>query len=1323
MKTKRWVKNIVILLLWMTAFALHVRPDDRELFMGYTSASLIKPNVVVLMDNSGSMNSIIFYPKNGVDGISGTSDDGFNPNTDYTGSVEGFSYSGAPASYTQMTETGWYARWVLAASSPIVAKEYTSQTTLRSLGGFAVQCLATDGTGINFQIKSDYQNKFYAGDVVLFQPSNSPRNYGAVATIVRKYTVGTAYWVELGNIVGGPIAATGYFQKPPPNKGWVPRVVRLYGGYDNSQATRYPENYLIWLYNHATNTQRTAVSHFSTYGTFDTTQTPATSASNCATSDTTRIKGVFTRIQTAREVVCKVAADSSEMVKMGLFVYNGDEGATMRSALTDMTEVAGSLETFKNSTWSVYGSSWTPLAEALSDVWLYYKPGTSKTYWPSDYEIAHNTGGHSLTNRNSPVDYWCQNNYVVIVTDGESTHDNFDVKYTNSIFKLKPCKRQDPWLSWDNGWGDQDSNDVSSGMPLNYTTTTAANFTYCPNWTCWNQGGTDYLDDVSYFMRHQDLFPDSFYGTDTTNGWPGDQTIYTYAIGFTADNNMLRETAANGDGGYFTATNYDELVAAFQNVITSINLRNFGFSAITAPRKTATASNEEQTMSYVGYFMPSLAKAIWEGHLLAFQLKDEWGFDTDNDGTVDSSDYVYTSQANCLSASSGKPCSRRVYLPIEHAWDAAALVPYDRQLYTHNNSTSLIPFNSDHVSTLQPLFGSTVTETQAGQIITAIRQPQLGDVFHSDVAFVGPPPFGKQYITYLNPTGTGDETYADFYTNHSERRRVLYVGSNDGIFHMIYADGLNAGTEVWGFIPDEILSTFPSMIVDNTYNYTVDGRIAATDIYYQKSGQTVNTWSTILAFGLRQGGNAYYGLDITDVSKDPTVLWKFKDTTFSGQSWGKPTIGRIKLNDPSNAGATVDKWVAILPGGFAYNNENPNNKQGKAVFVVDASNGELLWMLGYDAVNGASDTATTTLDYVEVKTTDNIRYLTKGSDFNFPIPSAMTVIDVDNNGYLDAIYFGNTGGFLFKTDISGSDTANWTTHKIYKPTITTKASATITQIASDGITVSSATNFSVGDSVQGLTSRAVGYINSIDGSKLEVVTNTGTFVLNETLISRTYDPIYLSPAVAYDPCYQIWVTFGTGDRDRPRTNTAKGKFFGIVDADRTFTSSDLGFLDWSTGLTDVLEPVSVSVYGMYFNFSNTGEKLFDPEPIILPDEKMIPHVYFNTFSPPSSTTTINSTNPCDVPKEGTMTLYNISFSCATPGVFPGSSSTSTVIEGDRSTGRIAGGGIYEGKEYVVYTSQTGKVADVPGSSSGNFTATPKKLPYPGGVVFWKEKKR
>ena len=58
--------KLFILCTFLLLIVIQVGSDDKELFMGMDLSNLdkVKPNVVILMDSSGSMNSIITYPRN-----------------------------------------------------------------------------------------------------------------------------------------------------------------------------------------------------------------------------------------------------------------------------------------------------------------------------------------------------------------------------------------------------------------------------------------------------------------------------------------------------------------------------------------------------------------------------------------------------------------------------------------------------------------------------------------------------------------------------------------------------------------------------------------------------------------------------------------------------------------------------------------------------------------------------------------------------------------------------------------------------------------------------------------------------------------------------------------------------------------------------------------------------------------------------------------------------------------------------------------------------------------------------------------------------------
>ncbi len=876
------------------------------------------------------------------------------------------------------------------------------------------------------------------------------------------------------------------------------------------------------------------------------------------------------------------------------------------------------------------------------------------------------------------------------------------------------------------GWGDLDANDP---------TLSSSSRTYCPGNTCWDTNGSDYLDDVAYLMYNYDLFPET---NPNFADMIGKQTISTYVVGLTMDNMMLAETARNGGGQYYTASNATQLKSALTSIINNINLRDFAFAAFTAPKRVTT--NVGEGASYVGYFMPSAELSadspFWLGHLQSFKVTDVWCPDFENDG-LDGDDCAtkYETEFECQSANPRSEtypnltCKRTIEMADKETWDAAPLLSERtaaRNLYS-NNDTTPVAFTLANRDSLQTL-GLTVNDTSANYIITTMNNGTtalgkiLGDIFHSDIAYVGPPLIGKKYLSSLNPSDCGttsglDKTedarcYEKLFTDKAARRKVLYTGSNDGVLHQI--DALT-GEELWGFIPDAILPSLTGILVDRDYTFTVDGRMSAEDIYYRGAS---NVWKTILAFGLRHGGNAYYALDITSVESQPNVLWKFEDGTYSGESWDKPIIGKINYYD-TTAGKNIDRWVVVVAAGFAFNNENPNDLKGKAVFVIDASSGELVWMIGYDPTNGVDDDTNTVAIDTAVS---GVRLLTRKPEFNYSIPSGLTAVDRDNNGYLDTIYFGNVAGHLFKTDISKVTPGDWKTYQLFKHVLTDSASATISNVSGAIVRVNSVANYTEDQSVIGSVSHAMGVIGNVDSANNELTiqatpSSGGPGFLNgEQVLVRSFDPIFLPPAVAFDKCANLWVTFGTGDRTRSRTNPTYGKLVSLRDGTTTVNDEavqkndiligDLVALSWTDNTLNATSIKVANKWGWYFTFPDSAqyEKLFDPDPVILPDEYLRSHIYFNTYQRPPDTA--SASDDCNAPEDSTMTFYDICLDYCGDGT----------VAGVKEAGRFAGGGMF--KDYTIIQG-TAELASIPPAQR----IMNIKLTYTGGLLFWKEKKR
>ena len=239
----------------------------------------------------------------------------------------------------------------------------------------------------------------------------------------------------------------------------------------------------------------------------------------------------------------------------------------------------------------------------------------------------------------------------------------------------------------------------------------------------------------------------------------------------------------------------------------------------------------------------------------------------------------------------------------------------------------------------------------------------LGDTFHSEMVFVGPPRagyssdvtgFGKSesYFRYVNGYGLFSEA-------NQSRRPQLYVGANDGMLHAFDED-LN---ERWAFVPPSVTSKLRDMLgeVSSTRGrgksnsvFNVDGPIAVKDIYIHATKE----WKTVLVGGLGYGGKSYYVLDITDpddpqhmftISNNDTNktvnYWAADGTKTSypylsapehidyqklGDTWSRPSI--MLLPYQSTDGKIKQRWTMVFGGGYG---GGASSGFGPYVFVLD----------------------------------------------------------------------------------------------------------------------------------------------------------------------------------------------------------------------------------------------------------------------------------------------------------------------------------------------------------------------------------------------------
>ena len=666
------------------------------------------------------------------------------------------------------------------------------------------------------------------------------------------------------------------------------------------------------------------------------------------------------KLSIAKNVI-KNFLDTINGVRVGVMVFNESEGGHIQSAITTLTDTT--REQLKADIDAIVANTWTPLGETLYEAGLYFKGG------PSYF--------NSGVNYTSPIQYHCQRNYVVIITDGESTQDRSSVLKDGATVGGNVFPKI----------GDQDGDLREPGMA---------------NAPSYSDNGSDYLDDVAKYL----------YDTDRRSDLTGQQNIITYTIGFTVSSSLLERAAMHGHGRYFYSENAQELANAFQNIVGEILAKSTSFVAPIVP-----VSRLERTTAgdkiYLAFFKP-VANGIWSGNIKKYGVQQ-----TDNPSAgLYAGDIIDANGLKALDANGQFYSTARSYWTtssmdggeVEQGGVGEVLMNRFnlRNVYTYFYTNANLTDSSNDFQTTNANITPTVLGLLAGDTdgrYKLIRFTRGWDAYDD------------------NNNGILDEERRDWILgsflhsrpviiHYTGGRSVVFAGGNDGMLH---AFDDSDGRELWGFIPPNQLNTLQALHTDTNASY-VDGAPRAYISYeYNTDGSIKTVLKAILIFGERRGGNHYYALDVTNPDA-PKFLWEigptarvYQTTTYStadyqelGQTWSSPIVGRICDGTPEG------KWVAFIGGGYDTNQDNDpviaSDSKGRAIYVVDLLTGSLVKRFS----------------------------VTEYPDMTYSIPSDIAKVDTDGNGKVDRLYVGDMGGRMWRFDIGNSDVGQWTAKIIFK---------------------------------------------------------------------------------------------------------------------------------------------------------------------------------------------------------------------------------------------------------------------------------------------------
>ncbi|HYD97323.1 MAG TPA: PilC/PilY family type IV pilus protein [Noviherbaspirillum sp.] len=338
-----------------------------------------------------------------------------------------------------------------------------------------------------------------------------------------------------------------------------------------------------------------------------------------------RKSGTRTRLEIAKSSTIAVlesiplkTGTGKAKARVGLTTYNGADGGALLKNVADLD--ASHLAGLRTSVNSLTSSGSTPLSETLADIGHYFTlpyTGNLKLHpddkTPAAASVANvfRQGAatpHRLNTTlsgaaTSPIQYWCQRSYAILMTDGRPQSDQ--ALSSNQYL----CDY------------DGDSNGCTTSGAKAYDKKTGNAATSHPG----HEGGThsyesegsDYLNDVALALYETDLRPDLAAPAGRTKK----NNIRTYTVGFADDqaknDPLLKETATRGGGIAEVAGNEAELVAAFNKAMNDAFAKDGAAAAVAVVNTQLTVDNTAYASSYnSGY---------WTGDLRAYTINTSTG--------------------------------------------------------------------------------------------------------------------------------------------------------------------------------------------------------------------------------------------------------------------------------------------------------------------------------------------------------------------------------------------------------------------------------------------------------------------------------------------------------------------------------------------------------------------------------------------------------------------------------------------------------------------------------------------------------------------------
>ncbi|MBK5550429.1 pilus assembly protein [Pseudomonas sp. TH03] len=544
------------------------------------------------------------------------------------------------------------------------------------------------------------------------------------------------------------------------------------------------------------------------------------------------------RVNVARNVSTALVT-SNRGLRIGLSTFNPPTGNSpanggyIARSISDLAVVTGSV------TQSQADNNYNNLISAINNLSAIANTPLAETYYEITRYFRGMTPYYNSTpaTYTSPIQYRCQKNYGVVITDGLPTYDR--------TFPSNDPLGGSRLPNWDGI--NNDGNNLNGD----------------------NEGDTLYLDDIAKFAFDIDMRST---GTDLAGkAWNSadfpKQNMNTYTVGFTSSNQMLSDAAAYGQGLYYQANDAAGLNAALSSALSNITSKaGSGGSGVTSSSTLASGSS---------YYQTTYDPKDWRGTIKSY------GFTTS--GSVNTAAVLWTTDTVIVPGATA---------PIYQSWNSLtnAVITLAYSNFSPAQQTSL------GLSLPTGIVGNDLVEWSKGTNKTGlkVRTVLLGDIINSPLALASPT---DQTASDL----VGDSTYTAYLaTKAANMSASLVVNANNGFLNVINAaNGARRFAYMpSSVLPSLHYIADPAYINGVSHKFLVDGQVGVFDMQLNSAWKTLalggvgaggKTFYAVQLFDASAGNvfNALWEISAPTTANTANV---FNDL---GYAYARPEVARL----------------------------------------------------------------------------------------------------------------------------------------------------------------------------------------------------------------------------------------------------------------------------------------------------------------------------------------------------------------------------------------------------------------------------------------------